>query len=128
MKKLIHNLRQKPPHVRRIIALSTSVVVTGILGIIWISNLVAVNAVPSPDTNNEDKTPSPFALMFDQMNDFFKSAGSDLAEVSSAFGFLEGTTTVSDPRDVIATSTDGSVGVSATNYESDNSEINSTTQ
>lgn len=128
MKKLINNLRQKPPHVRRMIAFVTSIAVTGIVGLIWISNLIALS-IKTPVETAETKTPSPFALMYGQIKDFVKSTGNQMAEVSSAFNFMQSSTTpeIYPAKDTVATSSDGTIGISTTNYDTDNSSVTSLT-
>jgi len=121
MKKLIHNLRQKPPHVRRMIAFVTSVAVVAIIGMVWISSLVAVGVSSENDTAEVAKTPSPIALMFNEIKSFFKSTGEDLASVSDSFSSLQ-------KNEVVATSTDGSIGVSTTDNNVDNNSVNSLTE
>jgi len=122
MKKLIHNLRQKPPHVRRMVAFVTSVAVTAIIGIVWISSLVAVGVSSENDTVEVAKTPSPIALMFDEIKSFFKSTGEDFASVSDSFNSLQ------NNDEIVATSTDGSIGVSTTDNNVDNNSVNSLTE
>jgi hypothetical protein len=122
MKKLINNLRQKPPHVRRMVAFVTSVAVTAIIGIVWISSLVAVGVSSENDTAEVAKTPSPIALMFDEMKSFFKSTGEDFASVSDSFNSLQ------NNDEIVATSTDGSIGVSTTDNNVDNNSVNSLTE
>jgi hypothetical protein len=122
MKKLINNLRQKPPHVRRMVAFVTSVAVTAIIGIVWISSLVAVGVSSENDTAEVAKTPSPIALMFNEMKSFFKSTGEDFASVSDSFNSLQ------NNDEIVATSTDGSIGVSTTDNNVDNNSVNSLTE
>ncbi len=129
MKKLIHNLRQKPAHVRRTIAFVTSITVTFLVGLILVSNIKSLST-KVPVENTENKTPSPLALMYGGMKDFFKSTGNELAEVSTIFKSLQTTTTddAFSHRDTIATSSDGAIGVSTTNYDTDNSNIDTLTE
>lgn len=127
MQKIINNLRQKPVHVRRTIAFITSIAITGVIGLVWVSSLLSINNSPSNDSTSTEKTPSPFALMIEQIKDFGHAAGNQLAEVSSAFNFLESTTTISG-KNIVATSTDGTIGVSTVNHDSDNSNVNSLTE
>jgi hypothetical protein len=132
MKKIIHNLRQKPAHVRRMIAFVTSITFTALVGIIWISNLIALGVNASADTAVvEEKTPSPIALLYGQAKELLKSTGNQLAEVSSAFNFMQSTTTsrkLQPAKNTIATSTDGSIGISTTNNDPDTSNVNSLTE
>lgn len=126
MKKIIHNLRQKPPHVLRMVAFVTSIFITSLVGIIWIANLISLNASQPVETAEVTNEPSPIALMYGQMKDFAKSFGNNLASVSTVFNKMKTATTSDDytPKDTVATSTDGSIGVSTT----DNSSANSLTE
>lgn len=103
------------------VAFVTSVAVTAIIGIVWISSLVAVGVSPENDTVEVAKTPSPIALMFDEIKSFFKSTGEDFASVSDSFSSLQN-------NEVVATSTDGSIGVSTTDNNTDNINVNSLTE
>lgn len=94
MNKVINNLREKPIHVRRMIAFATSVFVTGIIGIVWFSNLIAVGLNTQSETaKKSDATPSPLAMLFDQFKSISRGAGNQLASVSSVFGFMQSSTT-----------------------------------
>ncbi len=103
----------------------TSIAVTAIIGIIWISSLVAVGVTSSPDTAQVEKTPSPLSLMFTEIKGFFNTTGSQLAQVGSSFNFAESGSTTSK---AVATSSDGSIGISTTDNNADNSNINSLTE
>ncbi len=123
MKKLINNLRQKPPHVRRMVAFVTSIAITGLIGLIWVSNLIALGVNVPVETAEVEKTPSPIALMYGQLKDFVKSTGNQLSSVSSAFDFMQSSTTsdLSLAKNTITASADGAIGISTT----DNSNTNS---
>jgi len=103
------------------IAFVTSVAVVAIIGMVWISSLVAVGVSSENDTAEVAKTPSPIALMFNEIKSFFKSTGEDLASVSDSFSSLQ-------KNEVVATSTDGSIGVSTTDNNVDNNSVNSLTE
>jgi hypothetical protein len=124
MKKLIHNLRQKPLHVRRMIAFVTSITLTALIGLILVSNLIAIGTNAQVETI-EEKTPSPFALMYEHMKDFFKSTGNQMAEVSTIFSSLQSSTTVEEhsTKNTVATSSDGSIGVSTTSYNNSETDV-----
>ena len=131
MKKIIHNLRQKPAHIRRMIAFVTSITLTAIVGIIWISNLIALGVNAPADTAEVEKTPSPIALLYEQAKELLKSTGNQLAEVNSAFGFMQNGTISEEiitAKNTVATSSDGSIGISTTNNNPDSSDVNSLTE
>ncbi|MBX4198290.1 hypothetical protein KW782_03080 [Candidatus Parcubacteria bacterium] len=39
MRKIVHRLRQKPPHTRRYIALGLSALIVGGIGVVWVTTL-----------------------------------------------------------------------------------------
>lgn len=125
MKKLINDLRQKPQRVKSMVALGTSAVVTGLIGIIWISSFVATglnktNEVEAKQTSN---SPSPFTFVYNH-----------LASISTAISSFGIATTSNNsksyvPSDTVEISADGAIGVSTTNKSpTDSSDINSSTQ
>jgi hypothetical protein len=94
MKKIINNLRQKPPHVRKMVAFGTSATVAGVIGIVWFSNLVVVGLDTSSEkAKNADNGPSPISMLIDGAGKLFQSTGNELASVSSVFNFMQSTTT-----------------------------------
>lgn len=94
MKKIINNLRQKPPHVRKMVAFGTSATVAGVIGIVWFSNLVVIGLDTSSEkAKKADNSPSPISMLIDGAGKLFQSTGNELASVSSVFNFLESTTT-----------------------------------
>ena len=94
MKKLINNLRQKPPHVRKMVAFGTSATVAGVIGIVWFSSLVAVGlSTSSEKAKKVDNSPSPISMLVDGAGKLFQSTGNELASVSSVFNFMQSSTT-----------------------------------
>lgn len=124
MKKLIHNLRQKPESFRRTVALVTSFSVTGLIAIVWVSGLVAVGISPQANPNTE-KALSPFALMFNQAKELIQNTGNQLASVSEVFN---PETDAHNRKPTVATSTYGVIGISTTNYDTDNNKVDSLTE
>lgn len=63
MKDYIAQLRQKPEHVRKRIAVGTSVGITGLVGIIWVSAMATTGAFAlNTDAPAESSGNEPFAL------------------------------------------------------------------
>lgn len=51
MKKLIATIKQKPEHVRKQIAVGTSIGVTGLVGVIWLASMVTSNTFALGNTS-----------------------------------------------------------------------------
>lgn len=127
MKKIIEDIRQKPPHVRRMFAFGTSLGVTGIIAIVWFTSLIAQGLAPSPVVKDQvvSQGPSPFSVMKDQFSDIVKMAGNQMANISTAFSFMQSSTTDSgiyDKKSGISSSTikiddNSSIGVSTTSVD-----------
>lgn len=92
MKDFIANLRQKPEHVRKRIAVGTSVGVTGFVGLVWITAMTATGAFALQNSNTETpNTPSEeFALSGTNVQ-------SNFSELMGAVGAATGATS-SDPE------------------------------
>lgn len=121
MSKLINHLRQKPAHVRRMVAFGTSFVITGFIGLIWVSSLFSGGLdVVASKNDDANKGPSPISVLADQFAEMFRFAGSQLASVGSSFGFAQSSSTESEVKyadttnknSVITVQGGGSIGVS----------------
>ncbi|MEI8062008.1 MAG: hypothetical protein WCG97_01800 [bacterium] len=126
MKKIIHHLKQQPVHVRKMVALGTTIVITGVIVIFWITGLVSTGfATNGNDNKLADNEPSPLAVLGDQIKGMGQVIGNQLASVGSVFGSLQGTST-SDMYSASSTSNQrstiiqGSIGISTSSIDSSN--------
>ena len=92
MKEFIANLRQKPEHIRKRIAVGTSVGVTGLVGLIWITAMATTGAfaLSTPNTEGTETPAEEFALSGTNVQ-------SNFSQLMGAVGAAAGATS-SDPE------------------------------
>ena len=118
MKKLIHNLKQKPERVRQMIALVASLSITGVIALVWVMALI-ING-PAGVTRGQvaDGAPSPLAVLKDNISTAIKVAGNGFASVGSSIkNDFVGTTSATTSADYVSsTTTDDGSGQAQFNY------------
>lgn len=84
MKKYIEHLKTKPHHVRQRIALFTSLGITLLILVIWVSSLSVGLSNPSQANSYDSEDVSPFGVMgaaasqgFESIKGFFGNSSSD---------------------------------------------------
>jgi hypothetical protein len=68
MKNFIHNVKQRPPHERREVAMRIAASITGVLFVGWLATLGVRLATPAPKTAQEASFESQVASVFSAFN------------------------------------------------------------
>lgn len=107
MQKFIHNLKQKPEHVRRRIAVGTSVGITALVGVIWVSALAASGtfALGTGTNTNPSQPPSTDAFALDGTN-----VKSNASQLVGAVDAATGATTSQPALTIVDGTTTSSIG------------------
>jgi uncharacterized Zn-binding protein involved in type VI secretion len=84
MKDFIHNLKQKPEHVRKRIVLGTTSAVTGLVALAWVGTMAATGAFSLTASNGTVAQAQPAPL---------PSASSNFSQLAGAVAAVTGATT-----------------------------------
>jgi len=82
MKKMIENVKQRPPHERREFAMRVALSVTGVIFVGWLATLGVRLANPTPKTADQQSFEQQVASVFSAFS--FTKAGNNTLEVASS--------------------------------------------
>ncbi len=85
MFSLLERLRKKSKNTRRVIALGTSIGVTAIIFVFWVSGIYLHGVSGPKDVASSGGGPSPFKVIRDQASDFVAGVGGVFSEVNNIF-------------------------------------------
>jgi hypothetical protein len=82
---MLHNLRQKPEHQKRKIAVVTSILVTAIIFVVWLSSTIhsfsVLNAEPGESGEITQVPESPFSIVKENIASAYESISKDVGKV-----------------------------------------------
>lgn len=82
MKKIIHNLRKKPAHVREQIAIMSALGVTAIVSFFWLSNLGSKYSTDEAKSSFKESL-SPFKVLGNSAKDALSRSKAELSSISN---------------------------------------------
>lgn len=85
MLSLLSRLQRKPERARKKIAIAASVVITGIIVIIWLTTLSSSIGEPVSSVRTSDKDTGPFQALTEQLSTFFFDATEAIQTAVGAF-------------------------------------------
>jgi len=83
---MLQTLRQKPEHQKRKIAVVTSIVITAIIFVFWISSTIHSFSVLDAEPGEVTVAPeSPFSVVKDNVASVYESVSGDMSRIKEQF-------------------------------------------
>ncbi len=83
---MLQTLRQKPEHQKRKIAVVTSILITAIIFVFWISSMIHSFSVLDAESSGVSAVPeSPFSMVKQNIASVYESMSKDMGKVKEQF-------------------------------------------